>query len=92
MCHATDEDTELQGLKGALYKRKDFLDVEEEGACKLRGARCMVAASHCRRLPAKLHPARAYYYRANVDIDKIIEQCTRKVCGIARCCLRGIVS
>ena len=28
----TDVDPELAGLKGALYKRKDFLDVEEEGA------------------------------------------------------------
>jgi hypothetical protein len=32
---STDEDTEdlegLEGLKGALYKRKDFLGVEEEG-------------------------------------------------------------
>lgn len=28
---ADDSDEELDGFKGALYKRKDFLGVEEEG-------------------------------------------------------------
>ncbi len=28
---------------------------------------------------AKLHPSRTYYYRKNLDIDKLIEQCTSKL-------------
>lgn len=30
---------------------------------------------------AKLHPDRTYYYRKHVDVDRLIEQCTRKVSG-----------
>ena len=47
-------------LRGALFKRKDFLD-KEEGA--------------------KSHPNRTYYYRrkTTVDVDKLIESCTRKL-------------
>ena len=52
----------MDRLQGALYKRKDYIGVEEE---------------------AKLHPMRTYYYRKNVDVDNIIEQCTRKVTAIA---------
>jgi len=28
---------------------------------------------------AKLHPERTYYYRKVLDLDKVLEQCTRKV-------------
>ena len=38
------------------------------------GARALVFCA-----AAKLHPSRTYYYRKNLDVDKLIEQCTAKV-------------
>lgn len=29
---------------------------------------------------AKSHPHRTFYYRKNVNLDKVIESCTKKVC------------
>lgn len=29
---------------------------------------------------AKSHPHRTFYYRKNVNLDKVIESCTNKVC------------
>jgi len=46
------------GFRGSLFKRKDFLHVEEE---------------------AKLHPDRTYYFRKPVDLDKMIDHCSRKL-------------
>eukprot|EP01138_Halocafeteria_seosinensis_P007770 gb/GECG01007938.1/.p1 GENE.gb/GECG01007938.1/~~gb/GECG01007938.1/.p1 ORF type:complete len:1021 (+),score=132.22 gb/GECG01007938.1/:1-3063(+) len=54
--HGAEDD--IDKPQGALYKRKDFLGVEEA---------------------AKLHPDRTYYYRKHVDVDRLIEQCTRKL-------------
>jgi hypothetical protein len=31
------------------------------------------------RAAAKLHPTRTYYYRMRVDIDRLVEQATKKV-------------
>jgi hypothetical protein len=36
---AGDDDEELDGFRGALYKRKDYLDVEEEGETTLLAPR-----------------------------------------------------
>ena len=56
---ADDDDIDAISLtRGALYKRKDFLDVDEE---------------------AKLHPERTYYFRKVVDLDRVVDQCTRKL-------------
>ena len=55
---SNDDDGILQDFKGALYKRKDFLDKEEA---------------------AKSHPNRTYYYRKNVDLDKLIQLCSKKL-------------
>lgn len=33
----------------------------------------------CCLVAAKLHPSRTYYYRKNVDVDKLIEMCTKKL-------------
>lgn len=73
-----EDDADLELLKGALYKRKDFLGIEEGGICT-----CDVCSRACimivLRIAAMLHPSRTYYYRKTVDVDQAIEQCTRKV-------------
>ena len=55
---ADTEDALSLDFRGALYKRKDYLDKDED---------------------AKSHPNRTYYYRKNVDVDKLIETCSRRL-------------
>lgn len=54
LLHAGDDDDDLTGLKGALYKRKDFLDVEDDGTCVCAPSAPALhplpsAREHCRR-------------------------------------------
>jgi hypothetical protein len=78
------EDEDLDEDKGALFKRKDFLGIEEEGG--LVAGQWLHARGSVQHVsnafPAKLHPSRTYYYRKSTDVDKLIEQCTRKVIEI----------
>jgi len=67
-----DQEIELD-VKGALYKRKDFLDKEDAG---LLHQFFLFALRICK---AKTHPNRAYYYRKFSNVDKLIEDCTAKV-------------
>jgi hypothetical protein len=83
-----EEDVDIDSFKGMLFKRKDFLGIEEEGASRSFCSFCDACAAHApaaavARLTAKLHPSRTYYYRKNLDIDKLIEQCTAKVRAVA---------
>jgi len=62
-------------------------DVRRWMSCCGRHVVRLLMRPGCHIVTAKLHPARAYYYRKNVDMDKVIEQCTRKVCKHVALCV-----
>ncbi|CAE7238172.1 SEC [Symbiodinium sp. KB8] len=85
----TDEDV-IGSFKGALYKRKDFLGKEEAGAWALVKNRRLPRRLGTRRThrplcTAKLHPGRTYYYRKHVDVDRLVDVCSRTVRPSPRC-------
>jgi hypothetical protein len=79
------EDGGIGAFRGALYKRKDFLDTEEAGAYLhwspfgVTPVSCVLSHAVAVLPAAKSHPNRTYYYRKNGDVNGLIESCSKKV-------------